>query len=71
MQERILGMSKNKINYRKEFFAVSISEVKDKIESLGYNVHWTMKAEAQEYRETQGLNKKRPAQEDVECADAG
>ncbi|MGF7138315.1 DUF4041 domain-containing protein [Roseimarinus sediminis] len=48
----------NKINYRKEFFNTSISEVKSKVEELGLNAHWTMKAEALEYRESIQLKNK-------------
>ena len=42
----------NKVNYRKEFFRAPISEVRKAIEAQGVESHWTMKAEAAEYRET-------------------
>lgn len=42
----------NKVNPRKEFFNVPISDIKDKVEGFGLNTHWTMKAEAMEYRES-------------------
>ncbi len=42
----------NKINQRKEFFSVSLSEIKQVVEGKGIEVHWTMKAEAMEYRES-------------------
>ena len=48
----------NKINYRKEFFTIPISEIKEKIDKMGFEPHWTMKAEAQEYRESAELRKK-------------
>ncbi|TDO05071.1 DUF4041 domain-containing protein [Sunxiuqinia elliptica] len=48
----------NKVNYRKEFFNTKISEVKAKVEELGLNAHWTMKAEALEYRESIQLKNK-------------
>ncbi|MFI8620887.1 DUF4041 domain-containing protein [Marinomonas sp. NPDC078689] len=45
--------SVNKINPRKEFFRLPLSEIKAAVESQGKTeVHWTMKAEAQEYRES-------------------
>ena len=45
--------SVNKINPRKEFFRTSVTEVKQAVEQQGLNeVHWTMKAEAAEYRES-------------------
>lgn len=42
----------NKVNPRKEFFKLPIHDIKDKVEGIGINVHWTMKAEALEYRES-------------------
>ena len=42
----------NKINPRKEFFRVSINEIKKKVDTLGVKTHWTLKAEALEYRES-------------------
>ena len=43
----------NKVNHRREFFRVPIAEVRSILESQGIgNVHWTMAAEAREYRET-------------------
>jgi hypothetical protein len=48
----------NKVNYRKEFFSIPISDIKSKIEEMGYETHWTMKAEAQEFRESIELSKR-------------
>ena len=42
----------NKVNYRKEFFRVNVSDIKSKIDEMDIEAHWTMKAEAKEYRET-------------------
>jgi len=42
----------NKVNPRKEFFSLSISDIKQEIDELGMDVHWTMQAEAMEYRES-------------------
>jgi hypothetical protein len=49
----------NKVNYRKEFFQVSLKEIRDEIEELGVTtgVHWTMTAEAKEYRESMAIGK--------------
>ena len=45
--------SVNKVNSRKEFFKTTISEVKQAVEVNGIlDVHWTLKAEAAEYRES-------------------
>jgi vacuolar-type H+-ATPase subunit H len=42
----------NKVNYRKEFFRVSIAEIRNELEALGLAATWTMAAAAREYRET-------------------
>jgi len=45
--------SVNKVNFRKEFFNVSLAEIKQVVGQQGIeDVHWTMKAEATEYRES-------------------
>jgi len=45
--------SVNKVNPRKEFFKLSIAEIKQTIEQTDTEkVHWTLKAEAAEYRES-------------------
>ena len=57
-------VSLNKINLRKEFFRTSISEIKQTVERQGMNeIHWTMKAEAAEYRESLAIHNK--SQEEV------
>jgi len=48
----------NKVNYRKEFFSIPITEVKSKINELGLEAHWTMKAEALEFKESVEINKR-------------
>lgn len=48
----------NKVNTRKEFFEVSLADIKAKIETLGLETHWTMKAEALEYRESVQIAKR-------------
>ena len=50
---RLFVMSQvNKTNFRKEFFRVNLSDIKMAIEKLGGEAHWTMLAEAAQYRET-------------------
>jgi len=51
------NMRVNKVNYRKEFFKVPIGSVREKIEKLGLETKWTMKADALEYRESIQLEK--------------
>lgn len=45
----------NKINPRKEFFALGIADIKKAIEDMGINAHWTLVAEAREYHESKAL----------------
>jgi hypothetical protein len=47
----------NKVNYRKEFFKVDISHIRQEIEQLGITAKWTMTAEAREYHETMAIEK--------------
>ncbi|MEM9823856.1 MAG: DUF4041 domain-containing protein [Bacteroidota bacterium] len=42
----------NKVNPRKEFFHLPLTSIKNKVAELNLNPHWTMKAEALEYRES-------------------
>lgn len=45
----------NKVNYRKEFFKTSLGDVKSYLEELGIQAKFTLKAEAQQYRESQKI----------------
>lgn len=47
----------NKVNPRKEFFRVSLSDIKQAVQHLGIEAHWTMKAEAAEYHETLAIER--------------
>lgn len=50
--------SVNKVNPRKEFFRTSLAEIKQTVIQQGFvDVHWTMKAEATEYRESLAIEK--------------
>ncbi|HHA1409798.1 TPA: DUF4041 domain-containing protein [Enterobacter hormaechei subsp. xiangfangensis] len=42
----------NKVNSRKEFFNVGIKDIKSTIKEMSIEAHWTMFAEAKEYRES-------------------
>lgn len=52
------GHQVNKVNPRKEFFRVPLSKLKQKVEELGAETHWTLKAEALEYRESLQIEKR-------------
>ncbi|WP_061708504.1 GIY-YIG nuclease family protein [Pseudenterobacter timonensis] len=51
----------NKVNSRKEFFNVSIKDIKSTIEHMNINAHWTLFAEAKEYRESIAIENERIA----------
>jgi Meiotically Up-regulated Gene 113 (MUG113) protein/uncharacterized protein DUF4041 len=48
----------NKVNLRKEFFRIPISAIKERVEQLGHEVHWTLKAEAAEYHESKEIGRR-------------
>jgi hypothetical protein len=50
----------NKVNFRKEFFKVQLDRVREVVVNKGFEASFTLLAEAQEYRETQVLNKMAP-----------
>jgi hypothetical protein len=47
----------NKVNYRKEFFRVSLADIRSELETLGLTATWTMTAGAREYRESQATER--------------
>ena len=47
----------NKVNFRKEFFRLSLSEIRSELEKSGLNIKWTITAETSEYRETLAIEK--------------
>lgn len=48
----------NKVNKFKEFFDVSLLEIKDYLDSLNIKVNWTLEAEVAQWKETQKINEK-------------
>lgn len=48
----------NRINLRREFFRVSLGDLKTAIDELDIEVHWTMKAEAEQYRESLAIQQR-------------
>jgi hypothetical protein len=47
----------NKVNYRKEFFRLTVGEIRSELESLGLSASWTMTAAAREYRESLAIER--------------
>jgi hypothetical protein len=57
MHKHFLEKQVNKVNHRKEFFAVTIGEIRSAFDQLGIAAQWTMAAEAAEYRETKAVER--------------
>ena len=60
----------NKANHRREFFRVPLHEIREEIEKLGVTtgVHWTMAADAKQYRESIAIEnaiKENPAEREA------
>lgn len=52
LHKRFVTTQINKVNPRKEFFRVAVSEVRACVEEMGLQAIWTLTAEAAQYRET-------------------
>ncbi|VXC81419.1 Chromosome segregation ATPase [Pseudomonas sp. 8Z] len=52
LHRHFLRQQVNKVNPRKEFFRLGITNIKQELEVLGVQTQWTMAAQAREYRET-------------------
>jgi T5orf172 domain-containing protein/uncharacterized protein DUF4041 len=57
LHKRFVRKQMNKVNPRKEFFRMKISEIKEEVERLHIQVSWTMAAEAKEFRESQAIDR--------------
>jgi T5orf172 domain/Domain of unknown function (DUF4041) len=55
LHRRFVEKQVNKVNKRKEFFQVSLKQLKEVVDELDIESTWTMEYEASEYRETVAL----------------
>jgi hypothetical protein len=55
LHERFVLGQVNKMNWRKEFFRVELTEIRKAVQDMGLEADWTMTAAAQQFRETQAL----------------
>ena len=55
LHKKFLKLQLNKVNPRKEFFNVNLTEIKNACIDLGITTKWTMIAEAKQYRESLAL----------------
>lgn len=52
LHRHFLRQQLNKVNPRKEFFRIGLEEVRQQLEHLSIETHWTMTAKAHDYRES-------------------
>lgn len=52
LHKKFLRLQLNKVNPRKEFFKVSLADIKTEIEKMSISAKWTMIAEARQYKES-------------------
>jgi T5orf172 domain/Domain of unknown function (DUF4041) len=55
LHRRFVERQVNKVNKRKEFFRVNLTELRKAADELGLETFWTLSAEAAQYRETLAL----------------
>lgn len=56
LHRKLLLNQINKTNSRKEFFRVTITELREMVEMLGLTCTWTLAADAAEYRESLAID---------------
>lgn len=57
LHKKLVRMQINKVNPRKEFFKVTLKDIKDEIENMGIQAKWTLTAEAREYKESLAIER--------------
>jgi hypothetical protein len=57
LHKRFLRKQVNKVNPRKEFFRVQLTEIRTAVEALGCQAHWSMTAAARSFRESMAIEK--------------
>lgn len=67
LHKKFLKNQLNKINPRKEFFRLDLSDLKNHLETIGINCKWTLLAEAKQYRETLKLEEEMKTDKTLEA----
>lgn len=57
IHKKLLNYQINKVNRRKEFFKINLSEIQAALKDMNLDVKWTLKAEAAEYYESLRIEK--------------
>ncbi|MCP3058849.1 DUF4041 domain-containing protein [Myxococcus sp. K38C18041901] len=68
LHKRFVRAQVNKVNPRKEFFRVALSDIRQVVDEMGLQTQWTMTSEAREYRETQAVERSMQSQSFEESA---
>jgi hypothetical protein len=55
LHKRFVREQVNKVNPRKEFFRLTLQQLRNEVEKLGLQVRWTMAAECRDWKETQAI----------------
>lgn len=58
LHRKFMNAQVNKVNPKKEFFRLGISDIKTSIEEIGIEAKWTIAAEARQYRESQAIEER-------------
>lgn len=67
LHKKFLKNQLNKINPRKEFFRLELSDLKKHLETIGIKCKWTLLAEATQYRETLKLEEEMKTDKNLEA----
>jgi hypothetical protein len=65
LHRRFVEKQVNKVNKRKEFFKVSLQELREVVDELAIDCTWTLECEASQYRETLALEQAMRSNADV------
>ena len=57
LHKKFVKMQMNKVNPKKEFFRISIKDIREELEKMEIDAKWTITAEAREYRESLAIEK--------------
>lgn len=58
LHEQFVLSQVNKMNWRKEFFRLELTAIKQQVEAMGLSTEWTLVAAAQQFRETQAIEQR-------------
>lgn len=58
LHKRFMRAQVNKVNPRKEFFRLSLADLRKHVETMGIEASWTMTALAAEYRESLAIEQR-------------